>query len=33
VIRRKTMLDIIVLAIAGGFFAGAIAYAHACDQL
>ncbi|MBP2228721.1 hypothetical protein J2847_002012 [Azospirillum agricola] len=31
--RRRTMLDILVLALTAGFFAGSIAYVHACDRL
>jgi len=27
------MLDILVLALTVGFFAGAVAYVHACDRL
>lgn len=30
---ETSMLDILVLAITVGFFAGAIAYVHACDRL
>ncbi len=30
---ETTMLDLLVLAITVGFFAGAIAYVHACDRL
>ncbi|WP_448207583.1 hypothetical protein [Azospirillum sp. sgz302134] len=32
-LRRPTMLDIVVLAIIAAFFAGAVAYVHACDRL
>ncbi|MCW2243267.1 hypothetical protein M2351_007928 [Azospirillum canadense] len=32
-VRRATMLDVIMLAITAAFFAGAIAYVHACDRL
>jgi hypothetical protein len=31
--RQETMLDIIALAITLAFFAGSIAYVHACDRL
>jgi hypothetical protein len=29
----RTMLDIIALAITLAFFAGSIAYVHACDRM
>lgn len=32
-VRRPVMLDLIVLALGGGFFAASILYAHVCDRL
>jgi len=32
-LRRRTMLDILFLAVTVGFFAASIAYVHACDRL
>ncbi|MBP2292970.1 hypothetical protein J2851_002752 [Azospirillum rugosum] len=32
-LRRPIMFDIVALAITLAFFAGAIAYVHACDRL
>jgi hypothetical protein len=31
--RRSFVLDVILLIVAGAFFAASILYAHACDQL
>lgn len=31
--RRPPMLDIVALVLVLGFFAGSIAYVHACERL